>query len=94
MVMVVLWNLIETLLYKDLNVTIHHQWASLFALHMNSKFQICTYDNASSDNFDSNNEKIHYTLTYSMTHNFLDAPKVMDSENTISFFAPNQNFTF
>jgi hypothetical protein len=29
-----------------LNVTIHHQWATLFALHMNSKFQIPTYNNA------------------------------------------------
>jgi len=77
-----------------LNVTIHHQWASLFALHMNSESQISTYNNASFDNFDSDNEKIHCTSTYSMTHNFLNAPKVMDSKNTISFFAPNQNFTF
>jgi hypothetical protein len=29
MVMVTLKNLIETPLYKDLNVTIHHQWANL-----------------------------------------------------------------
>ncbi len=77
-----------------MNVTIHHQWASLFVLHMNLEYQISTYNNASSDNFDSDNEKIHCTSTYSMTHNFLNAPKVMDSENTISFFAPNQNFTF
>ncbi len=45
--MVVLQDLIETSLYKYLNVAIHHQWASLFALHMNSKFQIFTYNNAS-----------------------------------------------
>jgi hypothetical protein len=38
MVMVVLQDLIETPLYKDLNVTIHHQWESLFALHMNLEF--------------------------------------------------------
>jgi rRNA pseudouridine-1189 N-methylase Emg1 (Nep1/Mra1 family) len=38
-VMVALQNLIETPIYKDLNVNIHHQWASLFALHMNSKFK-------------------------------------------------------
>jgi hypothetical protein len=38
MVMVVLQDLIETSLYKDLNVTIHHQWANLFVLHMNFKF--------------------------------------------------------
>jgi hypothetical protein len=36
MVMVALQDLIETSLYKDLNVTIHHQCASLFTLHMNS----------------------------------------------------------
>jgi hypothetical protein len=78
MVMVVLRNLIETPLYKDLNVTIHHQWASVFALHMNSKFQIPIYNNASSNNSNSNNEEIHCTPTNSMIHNFLDAPEIMD----------------
>ncbi len=58
MVMVTLQNLIETPLYKYLNFKIHHQWASLFILHMNSESQIPTYNNASFDNFDSNNEKI------------------------------------
>jgi hypothetical protein len=33
MVMVTLWNLIETPLYKNMNVTIHY----FFALHMNFK---------------------------------------------------------
>ncbi len=56
MVMVTLQDLIETPLYKYLNVSIHHQWASLFALHMNLEFQIPTYNNALFDNFDSNNE--------------------------------------
>jgi hypothetical protein len=46
MVMVDLQDLIETSLYKDLNVTIHHQCASLFTLHMNSEFEIFTYNNA------------------------------------------------
>jgi hypothetical protein len=40
MVMVVLRNLIETPLYKDLNVIIHHQWVGLFPLHMNSEFHL------------------------------------------------------
>ncbi len=75
-----------------MNVRIHHQWASLFALHMNSKSQIPTYNNASSYNFDSKNEKIHYTPTYLMIHNFLDALKIMDYENIIYFIAPNQDF--
>jgi hypothetical protein len=75
MVMVVLQDLIKTLLYKVLNVTIHHQWASLFGLHMNSESQILIYNNASSDNSNFNNEEIHYTLTDSMIHNFLDVPK-------------------
>jgi hypothetical protein len=52
------------------NVIIHHQWASLFTLHMNSEFQIPIYNNASSNNFDSDNEKIHCTLINSMIHNF------------------------
>jgi hypothetical protein len=55
MVMVVLQDLIETPLYKDLNVTIHHQWASLFALHTNLEFQIFIYNNASNNNFNYNN---------------------------------------
>jgi hypothetical protein len=61
-----------------LNVTIHRQWASLFILRMNSKFQIPAYNNASSNNFDFNNEKMHYTPTDLMIHNFLNASKIMD----------------
>jgi hypothetical protein len=34
MVMIALRELIETPLYKDLNVTIHYQWKRLFNLHM------------------------------------------------------------
>ncbi len=62
MVMVILWYLIETPLYKDLNVNIHHQWTSLFALHINSIFQFFI------DNSDSNNEEIHCTPIDSMIH--------------------------
>jgi hypothetical protein len=40
MVMVDLQDLLKTPLYKDLNVSIHHQWASLFVLRMNLKFKI------------------------------------------------------
>jgi hypothetical protein len=58
MVMITLWYLIETPLYKYLNVNIHHQWVSLFSLHMNSKSQIPTYNNASSSNSNYDNEKI------------------------------------
>ncbi len=54
--LIVLKDLIETSLNKDLNVNIHHQWASLFALHMNLESQFLTYINASSYNFDFNNE--------------------------------------
>jgi len=59
---------------------------------MNSKFQILTYNNASSNNFDFNNKKIHYTPRDSMIHNFLDAPKIMDYENTIYFTTLSQKF--
>jgi hypothetical protein len=74
--MVTLRGLIEIPLYKNLNINIHHQWASLFALHMNSKFQIPTYNDVSSDNYNSNNEKIHCTPTNSMIHNYLNVPGV------------------
>jgi len=56
------------------------------------KISILIYNNASSNNFDSNNKKIHYTPTDSMIHNFLDAPKIMDYENTIYSIAPSQKF--
>jgi hypothetical protein len=59
---------------------------------MNSKSQIPNYNNASSCNYDFDNEKIHYTLTYLAIHHFLDAPKIMDYENTIYSIAPNQDF--
>jgi hypothetical protein len=91
--MVALQDLIETPLYKDLNVTIHHQWASLFILYMNSKFQILIYNNASFDNSSFNNEKIHYTPIDSMIHIFLDAPKIMDYENTIYLYCPKSKLS-
>ncbi len=72
-----------------MNVTIHHQWVSLFALHMNLKSQILTYNNISFDNFDFDNEKIYCTPTNSMIHDFLNASKVMDYENTIYSIAPS-----
>jgi hypothetical protein len=49
-------NLTKTPLYKYLNVTIHHQWASLFTLYIDSKFKIFNFSDASYDNFNSNNE--------------------------------------
>jgi hypothetical protein len=40
MVMTTLQDLIETPLYKCLNVTIHYPWVSLFPLDMDSQFKI------------------------------------------------------
>jgi hypothetical protein len=77
-----------------LNITIHLQWGSLFDLHMNSNFQIPTYNNASFTNYGYDNEKIHYTPSYSMIHNFLNFPKIMDYENTLYYNAPSQKITF
>jgi hypothetical protein len=93
MVMVALRYLIETPLNKYLNVSIHHQWTSLFALHMNSKSQIPNYNNASSCNCDFDNEKIHYTLTYLVIDHFLDAPKIMDYENIYILLPQIKTFT-
>jgi len=92
MVMVVLRDLIQTPLYKYLNVTIHHQWTCLFILYMNSKFQIPTYKNASSDNSDIGNEKIHYTLIVSMIHNFLNEKKNRLSKHYILCY-PKSKFS-
>jgi hypothetical protein len=94
MVMVVLRDLIETPLYKYLNVTIHHQCASLFILHMNLEFEIPIYNNASFNNSNSSNEEIHCIPINSMIHNFLNAPNIMDYENTIYFIAQVKTFTF
>jgi hypothetical protein len=58
-----------------LNVSIHHQWASLFALDMNLESQNSTYNNAS-NNFNFEYEEIHYTSTNSMIHYFLDVSKM------------------
>jgi hypothetical protein len=77
-VMISLQDLIETLLYKDLNVTIHYQWASLFTSLMDLKSQIFNYSDASSNNFDSDNKEIHCTLTNLTIHNFLEILKIMN----------------
>jgi len=45
--MIVWQDLIEKPLYKDLNVTIHHQWISLFTLHMDLESQILNFIDAS-----------------------------------------------
>ncbi len=50
MVMIASQDLIGTPLYKNLNVITHHQWASLFTLHMDLKFQILNFSDASFDN--------------------------------------------
>jgi hypothetical protein len=70
MVMFALQDLIKMPLYKNLNVTIHHQWESLFTLHINSKFETHICDNSSSNNFDFDNEKKHCTSTYTLMHFF------------------------
>ncbi len=59
---------------------------------MNSKFQIPIYNNASYDNSNFDNEKIHFTPMDLMIHNFLNSPKIMDYENIIYIIAPSQNF--
>ncbi len=61
MVMIILQNLIKAPLYKYLNVTIHHQWASLFILHIDSESQILNFSDTSFDKFYFNNENILYT---------------------------------
>jgi len=90
MAMFTLQNLIKAPLYKYLNVTIHHQWASLFALHMNLESQI-PYNNASFETLILTMKKIHCTPTNSMIHNFFKCSKNMDYEYTIYSIVPSQN---
>jgi hypothetical protein len=59
---------------------------------MDLKFQISIYNNASFNNFDLDNDEINYTQIDSTTHNFLNAPKIMDYENTIYYITLIQNF--
>jgi hypothetical protein len=59
---------------------------------MNSESQIPTYNNASFDNFDFDNEEINYTPTNSIIHNFLNVPKIIDYENITYSIAPSQDF--
>ncbi len=94
MVMVTLQNLIETPLYKNLNITIHHQWTSFFDLHMNSKFKFLLIIINHLITLVTIIKKIHYTPPCSMIHNFLNVPKMMDYENTICFIAQIKKFTF
>jgi hypothetical protein len=90
--MITLQDLIKTPLYKDLNVTIHHHWTSLFTLHVDLEYQNFNFCDASFDNFDFYNEKFHCTPINLMIHNFLEGPKLIDYENIIYYIAPNQHF--
>jgi hypothetical protein len=89
--MVTLQYLIKTPLYKDLNVTIHHQWENLFTLHMDLKSQILNYIGASYNISILIVKKILYTNRL-MIHNCLDIPKMMDYDNTIYSITLSQNF--
>jgi hypothetical protein len=60
--------------------------SSLFAFHINLEYQNFTYNNASSNNFDFDNEKIHYTSRNSMIHNLSNDLKIMDYENHVLWF--------
>jgi hypothetical protein len=92
MVMITLQDLIETPLYKKMNVTIHYLWTIYFSLNINSNFETQNHDNSSFNNSNSENEEKNYMPIDSMIHNFLEAPKIMDYENTIYYIAPRKHF--
>jgi hypothetical protein len=71
-----------------------HEPKATTATHMNSKSKIPTYNNASFDNFNFDNEKINYTTTNLVIHYFLDVPKIMDYENIIYCIIEVKIFTF
>jgi hypothetical protein len=90
--MITLQDLIETLLYKHLNVTIHHQWTIFFSLNINLNFETQNHDNSSFDNSNFESEENNYTPINSMIHIFLEFSKIMDYENTIYYIAPGKHF--
>jgi hypothetical protein len=75
-----------------LNVTIHHQRAIFFTLHMDLESQILNSSDASFDNVYSDSEKLHCTPIDLMIHNFLEAPKIMDYESIIYSITSSQHF--
>ena len=79
MTMIALRNLINTLLYKECNVSICSQWNSLFALHMQSSSNLDVHinieDNPNEDNFE---EECEDFPSETLVHNFLDSHKIYD----------------
>ncbi len=63
----------------------------MFSLHINSDFKTQTYDNSSSKTLILKMKKIYKSINL-MIHNFLEAQKIMDYENTIYFITPSEHF--
>jgi hypothetical protein len=59
-------------------------------MHLESQF--FNSSAASYDNSNSNSEKLQFTPKDLMIHNLLEAPKIIDYENTIYCIAPSQHF--
>jgi len=59
---------------------------------MDLESQILNYSDTSFDNSHFDSEELHCTPADLMIHNFLEAPKIMDYENTYIFYCPNQHF--
>jgi len=72
MIMLALKDLLNTPLYRELNVRIHPLWSSLFAIHLQTKIE---NDNSEEDiaNQDNFEEEIEDVFTETMVHNFLDS---------------------
>ena len=92
MTMIALKDLINILLYKECNISIHSHWNSLFALHMQSSSNLDVHinieDNSNEDNFEDECEDFP---SETLVHNFLDLDKIYDFGSLISI-APYQEY--
>ncbi len=86
LIMLTLKYLISTILYTNLNVTIHFKWTNLFLMHTTLYIQIDGKYMSLFDNSNSKNEKhIDCAPIDSMIHNFFNVFKINDYENEIVY---------
>jgi len=86
LIMLTLKYLISTILYTNLNVTIHFKWTNLFLMHTTLYIQIDGKYMSLFDNSNSKNEKhIDCASIDSMIHNFFNVFKINDYENEIVY---------
>ncbi len=74
-----------------MNITIHHQWASLFISHMDLESQLFYFSDVTFNNLDFDSE-LHCTPIELIIHDFLEVPKILDNEIIIYCITLSQHF--